>query len=65
MVFLSIECFSAGTDNKLKLMTYAAYKIFQKININVYVTDLLENIGFSKTFNVPNFQAFHENVPLY
>ena len=59
MVYLHKGRLPAETFGKLRNKKYGPCKIIKKINNNVYVVDLLENLAISSTFNAADiFEYF-------
>lgn len=55
-----------GTYNMLQPKKYRSYAILRRINDSAYIVALMDNIGFSKTFNVADLSLFDDsNEPLY
>lgn len=54
-----------GVHQKLKQKHCGPDKILRKINDNVHVVDLLNNIGISKTFKVVDLTKFHPKIDIY
>lgn len=58
IVFLRMERFPVGNDNKLPACKYSLFKVTWKINDNAYVVALLNFMNISNTSNVTEIHEY-------
>lgn len=54
-----------GFYNKLQEKKYGPYTVIKKINNNAYISDLPDDMGISRTFNILYIYLYYDEKILY